>query len=160
MFCPGLVLVAVGLWIAWQLRENGEAAAIGLGVSAAGAALIAFAYFHYKHLTAERPSDVVLDMSGLRIEGGRRHGLAFDWADIDATRSRLLSKDEKRVTGVRLVLNLPLIAVSMFGGDDATVGLTQQVAVHQLFVVRKRDGESVLLAETDVALEREARSKH
>jgi hypothetical protein len=154
MSFPGVVLVAVGSWIAWELRDSGDAMGIGIGIGAAGVALIAFAYFHYKHLMAERPSDVVLDVNGLRIEGGRRAGLAFDWADIDAPRSRLLSKEEKRVTGVRLVLNLPLIAVSMFGGDDATVGLTQQVAVHQLFVVRKRGGESVLLAETDVDLER------
>ena len=114
MFCPGLVLVAVGLWVAWELRDSGEAAGIGLGISVAGGALIAFAYFHYKHLLAERPSDVVLDMNGLRIEGGRRDGLADSIGPTSTRRGRDFSRrDEKRVTGVRLVLNLPLIALSM-----------------------------------------------
>ncbi len=153
VFFPGLVLVVLGLWMTWELREGGEAAIIGLGVSAAGGALIAFAYFHYKHLLAERPSDVLLDESGLRIEGGLRDGLALAWTEIDPDGCRIDTTNEKRVTTWRLILNLPLIAFSFAGGDDATVGLEQDVPVHRLFVVRKGTREQVLVAEADVDVE-------
>jgi hypothetical protein len=156
---PGLVIVVLGLWLSWEIvrdgsgGDNGDGAKIGLAIAAAGGVLVGFAYIHFRRLLAERPSDVLLDEKGLRVEGGIRDGLVLAWADIDRGRCRIATTEEERVTTWRLILNLPLIAVSLFGGDDATVGLQQKVRVHRLFVARDGEPNEMLVAEADVEVE-------
>ncbi len=68
-----------------------------LGVLLAEGALVAWGYRSLKLALRARPSDVVLDREGLRVEGGRHDGVRITWAELDAKETRIEKRGDARV---------------------------------------------------------------
>jgi uncharacterized Zn finger protein (UPF0148 family) len=51
-----------------------------------GAGMIAYARKHFRLAFSERPSDIVLGPTGMRIEGGRMNGFKAEWTDIESVK--------------------------------------------------------------------------
>src|SRR5678815_1858401 len=95
---PGLVLVGLGVWAIIALIDMDKVGfAVGGTLIAVGGLLLYYAYRHIKLALGERPSDVVLDSNGLRIEGGAQDGLALGWAEIDPKACRVESTTDERL---------------------------------------------------------------
>src|SRR6185312_13161404 len=71
-----------------------------------GLGLIAYARKHIRLAFRERPSDVVLGPSGMRVEGGPQNGLDWQWNEIRSVKLEVLEdeSDKKRTNFWRLVL--------------------------------------------------------
>jgi hypothetical protein len=68
-----------------------------LGVLLAEGALVSWGYRSLKLALRARPSDVVLDREGLRVEGGRHDGVRLTWAELDAKKTRIEKRKDARV---------------------------------------------------------------
>jgi DNA-directed RNA polymerase subunit RPC12/RpoP len=153
---PGLVLVGLGVWAFIALLDADKVAlAVGGTLAVSGGFLLYYAYKHIKLALEERPSDVVLDASGLRIEGGSQHGLALAWPEIDAQRCRVESTTDDRIVLWRVIVNLPLLAISIVGESDLTMNFTDKTPIKRLWVAR-RGSKEVLVAEGELPTEIES----
>jgi hypothetical protein len=153
---PGLVLVGIGVWAFIALLDMDKVGfAVGGAIAGAGGCLLYYAYKHIKLALEERPSDVVLDHQGLRVEGGARDGLALAWSEIDPKRCRVEDATEERFVLWRVVTNIPLLAISIVGEADLTLGFTEKTPIKRLWVARHQ-GEEMLVAEGDLPIEEES----
>jgi hypothetical protein len=151
---PGLAIVVLGGWLMYALADADKTGfEIAFAVMACGGLLLYYAWVHARLAMEERPSDVILDADGLRIEGGARDGLAIAWSEIGDSRCRLQHEVEERLTAGRLLMNLPLMVISMVAEVDATRGMTEKAQVSKLLVVTK-SGDATMVAEGDLAIER------
>jgi hypothetical protein len=149
---PGLVLCILGAWLCIELIDwDRVGLAAGGVVAITGGILVFYGWRHWRLAMAERPSDAVLDASGLRIEGGRRHGLTLAWADIAPDRCQIQHDRDKRYILWRVIANVPLMAVSALVEDSVMIRFTEETPVKRLHVAGK--GGSVLVAEADLELE-------
>jgi hypothetical protein len=73
----GLLLLCLGHWV------------LGPLLSLVGAFFIGAFWSFPREAWVARPSDVVLDDAGFRIEGGSRDGVALRWDELDAKASRI-----------------------------------------------------------------------
>ncbi len=153
-FFPGLVLVGVGIWTCIKLIDL-DKIGIGLGAVAVitGGVLIYYAWRHARLALEERPSDVLLDAQGLRVEGGERDGLSFRWSELDPSRCNVTTEMEARFVLWRVLANVPLLAISVLGEADATMDFSEKVQVHRLFVATRGNDEPFLVAEADLEIE-------
>jgi len=153
---PGLVLVGLGVWVIIAMGGDTIGFAIGGAIIVAGGSLLYYAYKHIKLALGERPSDVVLDPNGLRIEGGAQHGLALAWSEIDTKRCRVESTTDDRVVLWRVLANLPLVAISVIGeSGDLLLNPTEKTPIKRLWVARHGETET-LVAEGELPTEIES----
>lgn len=145
MFFPSLVvLTAAGLSLAGY---GGGWVTLGI----VGALMLVYSIVQASRAWRTRPSDAVLDESGLRLEGGAHAGLQIGWKEIDGAKTRAETTREARVT-VRVVLSTILGALL---ADKASPHETDRVPVRRLHLVSK-DGRSWDLAEAELAAEAES----
>jgi hypothetical protein len=99
-FVPSLL---VGGWLLLPEMHRGDTS--GMWVTPALVWMVpvgAILYFSVRHLLQalrERPSDVLLSATGLRIQGGRQNGLALEWNQLEKKASSL---EGSRQEGLRL----------------------------------------------------------
>src|SRR4051794_5363035 len=69
---------------------------LGVGLAFGGLLLLPFALAHLRYAVRDRPSDVLLSADGLRVEGGRYHGLVIGWTEVDREACVLTATQETR----------------------------------------------------------------
>jgi hypothetical protein len=111
---------------------------LSLGAGIAGILFFFFGWSHLKYALMDRPSDVVLSGQGLRVEGGRHHGLAVAWPEIDRSLCTLLTEKERRLTALSIAGNAVMgtLAVAFETVPSDIEILRQEVEVLRLRVGR------------------------
>lgn len=101
LLVPGVLFVPVGLVlggaIAWY---GGDETAIGIGLFVMGVPLlfVVFAIGQLLTVLRARPSDIVLDAEGVRVEGGVHGGVAVPWSQLQGDACRLESSTDRALT--------------------------------------------------------------
>jgi hypothetical protein len=151
---PGLVLLGLGIWLMIKLIGEKSGLLLGFVVAAAGGALVFYAVVHARLAMKERPSDVLLDARGLRIEGGPRHGLSLQWTEIEPGRCQIRNEVEERLALWRIIVNMPLVAITLAseGGSDITINPMTKTPITRFFIA-KRGEAPILFAEGDLPIE-------
>lgn len=90
---PAIALIPASL-LAFS-EGGGE---VVFGGMAAGGLLVFYSGMHARFAIRERSSDVLLSKKGLRIDGGRFHGLWASWENVERARCHLENTHEKRPT--------------------------------------------------------------
>jgi len=116
------------------------------GGLAAGALLIFYGGMHARFAIRERSSDVLLSKRGLRIEGGRFHGLWAHWENVERARCHLDETTEKRPT---------LWGIFTFLVSKARKSPLRDVPVMRLRLV-PRHGEALVVAQAERPIEMES----
>jgi LSD1 subclass zinc finger protein len=75
----GLAIMAAAALIAIWAQDVNEA--IGY-IAIGGFVVMAFGARKFARAWRARPTDIVLEADGLRIDGGQRHGMAFAWNEV------------------------------------------------------------------------------
>jgi hypothetical protein len=157
VFFPGILLVGLGIYALIELWDLDKVAfAIAGALVLSGALFVYYAYRHARLALDERPSDVVLDDDGIRIEGGARHGLSLAWKDIEPAGCAVADEIEERLVLWRMVVDIPLMAIAVLGeSGELMLSPTQKTPIKRLYV-KTNDGERLLVAEGDTPVEQES----
>jgi hypothetical protein len=152
---PGLALIPLGIAAAIATKGRYAGIALALAIATCGVLLVVFAWAHIRYAWQDRPSDVILSPEGLRVEGGRFHGLVVPWSLIDRTRTSIRADEEERLTLASIALSGVMTGLLALIGIGASDGIKETIAVHRLVVVRRRGG-SVVVAEAERPIEQES----
>lgn len=152
---PGLGLVPLGVTVAIETGLSRLGISLGVALGMAGVLLAIFAWAHIRYAWCDRPSDVVLSSEGLRVEGGRYHGLSMPWSLVDRSGTCIVADQEDRLTLKSIGLSALLAAVLALIGVDLPEGLKEKVGIRRLRVAR-RSGGSVVVAEAERPIEQDS----
>ncbi|MBX7084076.1 MAG: hypothetical protein K1X88_33010 [Nannocystaceae bacterium] len=145
LLVPGVLVAPVGIVvggaIAWY---GGGEVSFGIGVFLAVVPIlfVLFAIGQLARVLRVRPSDVLLDAEGLRVEGGPHHGAHASWAQLAGDNCRLVSDKDRGLTPS------DILAANWSESDRAGQQVVRLVAV--------QDGRDVVLAEAHAPEERES----
>ncbi|HEY8090653.1 MAG TPA: hypothetical protein VIF09_22480 [Polyangiaceae bacterium] len=94
----GLALASlVGAFCVWA----GDVSDLTIGLFVATLAMTGAGVGALRRAWLERPTDVVFEEQGLRLDGGDMHGLVIPWAEIDPTRCAAVPLSGKKKSGVQ-----------------------------------------------------------
>jgi len=136
---PALILLfGAGLAVAGR-AGNGWYVAGG-----AGAVLLVVALSAARRAWRTRPSDVLFDADGFRLEGGLHHGLRLAWSEIASDHTRVETVREARFTLAGFVFGL----LSAWLSSGEKLGLTEELPIRRLHL-GTHDGRAFVLAEAE-----------
>lgn len=143
LLVPGVLFVPVGLALGGAIVwYGGDETSFGIGVFIMGAPLL-FVFFAIGQLLTvlrARPSDIVLDAAGVRVEGGRHGGIAVPWSQLQGDACRLERGTDHGLTAG------DILAANWSEGERAGTEIVHLVVT--------RGGTRLVLAEATTADER------
>ncbi len=147
---PALVVVAVAAFF-----DDRVSFAIGAGLVVAGVLLFLFGVTHVQQAVRSRASDVVLRRDGVRIEGGRFHGLTLAWSEIDRTACELAETKERRLTALTIAANAGMVVAAI-----VTESLPDDIFSGEIEILRlrlaRRNGPPLVVAEAERPIEKDS----
>lgn len=154
---PGLALLVSSVWVLIALGEQyGKLAFWAAAIAATtGVLFLWFAGQHIWLAMLTRPSDVVLDGEGIRVDGGRFAG-HYSWQQVIGSQCRVESCSVKRVTMGYILLKTASI-IYMLSQKRGAVWIVERpdVLVDRL-LLRLNDGTTIVAAEAERPIEKES----
>jgi hypothetical protein len=147
---PGLAIVVGGLFVLVEVWT------VACAILVLGGLLVWFAGMHLYLAARARPSDVLLDGRGLRIDGGVHHGRAIPWAHVDPARCALETQQVKRYTLLRIFGNFFAVLLSLLARGNRFFWIEPALIDIAKLSVGLRDGSKVVVAEAERPVEKES----
>ena len=144
---PGLLLV---IWARSRLSVS-ESGSWWLVLSI-GLLLMVYALMHLYFGWRSRPSDGLIGAWGVRIEGGRHHGLALAWDALDPSHTAAETRGEARISLRHLLVHGVFLLLSGLLTNKLELAPETRVPIRRLTLAAK-DGRSWQLAEAELPAE-------
>jgi hypothetical protein len=147
---PGLAIVVGGFPVllgAWT---------VALAMFVLGGLLVWFAVMHLRLAARSRPSDVLLDGVGLRIDGGVHDGRAIRWFEVEPRACAVETTQEKRYTLIRILGNFFAVLLSLLARGNKFYWIKPALIDVARLHVGLRDGSRVVVAEAERPIEKES----
>lgn len=139
---PGLVLLGAGLSLV------GSSPGWGVGLGLLGGYLLLYGGAHAVRAWRTRASDALLSAERLELEGGRWHGTALGWSELERAACQAETTREARITISKILADGLFLLFSTLLADKPELAPADRVPIRRL-QLGTRDGRRFALAEAE-----------